>query len=93
MQDSDNSIIYFLNMQAAVFLNNHFFNEQMKNKMAKAENLNFQNETTVKISYIYRDMTGVSLYCNNYSLLYIIGQKQPCLKALDQTVSPNPSKT
>lgn len=52
MQDSDNSIIYFLNMQAAVFLNNHFFNEQMKNKMAKAENLNFQNETTVKISYI-----------------------------------------
>lgn len=40
-------------MQAAVFFNNHFFNEQMKNKMAKeAENLSFPNETTVKISYI-----------------------------------------
>lgn len=39
-------------MQAAVFFNNHFLNEQMKTKWQKQKMWMFQNETTVKISHI-----------------------------------------
>lgn len=62
-------------MQAAVFFNNHFLNEQMKNKMAKAENVDVPKWDNCK-NFTHKDMTGVSLHCiNNCSLLYIIEQQ------------------